>query len=156
MKPYCLQNLPSRSLHKFNVWGLGSNSATLVSTSFYASVKKLEKQEAKLIPEVIPFTEVDWWYSKASTKEPINKGYEIHPWNKCIFFFKCGLKNSISDISCDYIPQKAKYLLENCSLLTIPEGINRCFNSLFRLENISSTLKTKIHVISMYLLCFLL
>lgn len=59
MKPHCLQNLPSRCLHKFNVWGLGSNSATLVSTSLYASVKKLEKQEAKLIPEVIPFTEVD-------------------------------------------------------------------------------------------------
>lgn len=59
MKSHCLQNLPSRCLHKFNVWVLESNSASLVSASFYASVNKLEEQEAKLIPEVIPFTEVD-------------------------------------------------------------------------------------------------
>lgn len=46
-------------MHKFNVWVSESNSASLVYTSFYASVNKLEEQEAKFIPEVIPFTEVD-------------------------------------------------------------------------------------------------
>lgn len=59
MKSHCLQNLPSRYFHKLNVCVLGSNSSSLVSASFYASVNELEEQESKLILEVIPFTEID-------------------------------------------------------------------------------------------------
>lgn len=54
------------------VWVLGINSASLVSTLFYTSVNSLEEQEAKLISEVTPFTEVDFWYTKTSQKELIN------------------------------------------------------------------------------------
>jgi len=65
------------------------------------------------------------------------------------------LPSPVSDITLDHIPQKAKNLLENFSLLTVSGGMNRCLYSLFRLENNSSTLMTKIHVISIYVLCFL-
>lgn len=60
-------------MHKFIGWFLGSNSASLVSTLFYASVNSREEQEAKLISEVTPFTEVNLRYSKASQKELIKK-----------------------------------------------------------------------------------
>lgn len=72
-----------------------------------------KNKEAKLVPEVIPFTEVDF------------------------FFLKYGLTSSVSDPSLDRMPQNPKNLLENYSLLTVLGGMNRCFLSLFILENIS-------------------